>query len=103
MHIAIRRYRTEPKLVEPALKAIVEDFMPVLRMTPGFVAYYAYREGADRLATLSLFQDQASAEASSQSAAKMVKMSLSKLLPNPPEVFLTPVAGACHGPASAAG
>lgn len=96
MHIAIRKYKTDPKLVAQALKQIEESFMPVLKLSPGFVAYYAFKEGNDRLATVSVFQDQESAEKSTQSAANLVKMSLAALLPNPPEVFHGPVSCQSH-------
>lgn len=92
MHIAVRRYKTDPKLVAQALFQIGESFLPVLKMTPGFIAYYAFPEGDGALATVSVFRDRESAEASTQSAAKFVKLSLSKLLPEPPEVFHGPVA-----------
>ncbi|MBI5202194.1 MAG: hypothetical protein HY925_11450 [Elusimicrobia bacterium] len=92
MYIAIRRYKTDPKLVPQALKRIEEDFMPVLKMAPGFVAYYALQEGPDRIATIGVFVDKEAAEKSVASAANLVKMSLSALLPNPPEIFVGPVA-----------
>ena len=94
MHIAIRRYKTDPKLVSEALKRIEEAFMPVLQMSPGFVAYYAFQDGEGSLASISIFQDEAAAEASTRSAANLVKMSLASLLPSPPEVFHGPLA--CH-------
>lgn len=99
MHIAVRRYKTDPKLVAQALFQIGESFLPVLKMTPGFIAYYAFPEGDGALATVSVFGDRESAEASTQSAAKFVTLSLSKLLPNPPEVFHGPVA--CSGQSAA--
>lgn len=99
MYIAVRRYKTEPKLVDAALKEIGDSFMPVLKLQPGFVAYYAYREGAGGVTSISVFQDQAAAELSTKSAANLVKMSLSRLLPNAPEVFHGPVA--CHSLADA--
>ena len=92
MYIAIRRYKTDPRHVAQALSQIETAFMPVLKMAPGFVSYYAFQEGPDRLATISVFADQESAERSTQSAANLVKMSLSSLLPDPPEVFHGPVA-----------
>lgn len=94
MHIAIRKYKTDPSLADQALQRIAEAFMPVLKMSPGFVAYYAFREGPDRVTSVSVFKDQESAEASTRSAANLVKMSLASLLPNPPEVFHGPVF--CH-------
>lgn len=100
MHIAIRRYKTDPKLADQALQRIAEAFMPVLKMAPGFVAYYAFREGPDSVTSVSVFQDQESAEASTRSAANLVKMSLASLLPSPPEVFHGPVFCADLGPAS---
>ncbi len=92
MYIAIRRYKTDPKLVSQALSQIQTAFMPVLQMAPGFVAYYAFQEGADKVSTISVFSDQEAAEKSTQSAANLVKMSLAALLPNAPEVFHGPVA-----------
>ncbi|MBI4348742.1 MAG: hypothetical protein HY553_18025 [Elusimicrobia bacterium] len=99
MYIAVRKYKTEPKLVDAALKEIGDAFMPVLKLQPGFVAYYAYREGEGGITSISVFQSPEAAEMSTKSAANLVKMSLAKLLPNAPDVFHGPVA--CHSLADA--
>jgi hypothetical protein len=48
------------------------------------LAYYALNAG--KIATVSVFEDQAGAEESIRMAADWVRQNLASLLPNPPEI-----------------
>ena len=50
------------------------------------MAYYALNAGADEIASVNVFEDQAGAEESIRMAAEWVRQNLAALLPNPPEI-----------------
>ena len=87
MHVAIRRYRTDPASVDEVMRQVNEGFIPIIKASNGFLAYYALRAGAGEIATVSVFEDQAGAEESIRMAADWVRGNLAALLPNPPEVI----------------
>ncbi len=86
MHVAIRRYRTDPASVEEVMRQVNEGFIPIIKDADGFLAYYALKAGSDEVATVSIFEDQAGAEESSRRAADWVRQNLAALLPDPPEI-----------------
>ncbi|TJZ59184.1 hypothetical protein FCH28_03550 [Streptomyces piniterrae] len=85
MYAAIRRYEgvTDPT---EATRRVSEGFLPLMRQTPGFVAYYWIDAGDGVMISTSIFQDQAGAEESISKAADFVRDNLASLLPNPPQV-----------------
>ena len=68
MHAVIRRYRGASALND-LLAQRSQDVEQLLRDIPGFVAYYAIRDG-DELATVTVCQDQAGTEESSRRAGE---------------------------------
>ena len=87
MHVAIRQYRINPRDVEAVTQKVQEGFVPLLRQAPGFVEYYWLNAGNGRVVSVGFFQDEASAEASTQMAANYVRQFLYELVRNPPEVI----------------
>ncbi|MFE7776248.1 hypothetical protein ACFU5O_20625 [Streptomyces sp. NPDC057445] len=85
MYAAVRRYEgvTDPA---EAARLVDEGFVPLMRQTPGFVAYYWIDAGNAVMVSTSIFQDQAGAEESVSRAADFVRDNLASLLPNPPQV-----------------
>ena len=86
MHVAIRRYQTDPASVEEIMRHVNEGFIPIIKDAEGFLAYYALNSGAGEIATVSVFEDQAGAEESIRMAADWVRQNLAALLPDPPEI-----------------
>jgi hypothetical protein len=86
MYAAIRRYDTDPRIVDELTRRVNEGFLPIISNAPGFVAYYVIDEGNGVLVSVSVFEDQAGAEESSKRSATWVQQQLSALLPNPPQV-----------------
>jgi quinol monooxygenase YgiN len=86
MHVAIRRYHTDPASVDAVMQQVNEGFIPIIKDADGFLAYYALKAGSDEVATVSIFEDQAGAEESSRRAADWVRQNLAALLPDPPEI-----------------
>ena len=87
MHAAVRIYQAEPGSVDEVIRGINEGFLPIIKDASGFQAYYALDAGLDRLATVSVFEDQAGAEESTRMAADWIRENnMASMLPTPPEV-----------------
>lgn len=84
MFAAIRRYHTDPDSIEEVARRVTEGFLPLISDLPGFVVYIALDAGQGEYGTVSVFEDQASAEESNRVAEQWVNENLSDLLP-PPE------------------
>ena len=85
MWAAVRRYEgiTDPDLVG---RMVDETFVPLLEQLPGFVAYYWLDAGDGVMASLSVFEDQASTDKSVEIARDWVAKNAAELMPNPPRV-----------------
>ena len=85
MFAAIRYYRAEPGSVDEVARRVQEGFVPLLQETAGFVSYFvlspADREGA--IVSVSVFEDQESAEESNRMAEDWVGQNLSELVVTP--------------------
>jgi hypothetical protein len=93
MYAAIRRYEIpDPDAVEELMQRLKEGFLPIISEVPGFLAYYAVYEGEFSglyegdvvLTTVSIFEDLAGAQRSTDAAAEYVKENLAALLPQAP-------------------
>ena len=73
--------------VDEVIREINEGFLPIIKDASGFQAYYALDAGGGRLASVSVFDDQAGAEESTRMAADWIRQNMASLLPNPPEVL----------------
>ena len=72
MFVSIRRYRDVPSLT--ALCRDIElDFVPRLKRSPGFIAYYAVDGSDGTLTTVSVFSTAAMAEESNSQAAAWMR------------------------------
>ncbi len=85
MHMTIRLYELDPDWVDMLLRRVTEEFVPMIRDAPGFLAYYALDAGDGTVASVSVFEDQAGAEEWNRLAADWVRRELTSMLPNPPE------------------
>ena len=72
MFVSVRRYRNVPS-VNDLCRDIELDFVPRLRRSPGFVAYYAIDGGDGTLTTVSVFSTMAMAEESNEAAAEWLR------------------------------
>jgi quinol monooxygenase YgiN len=87
MFAAIRYYQAEPPSIDEVLRRVQEEFVPLIRDMAGFVSYFALvpSEREDQIITLSLFEDQQSAEESNEKAVEWVAQNLRELLRPTPE------------------
>lgn len=86
MHIVIRDYHaTAPGVVAAAVER-QESLKAAMRAIDGLVAYYIVDKGNGDLATVSVVQDQASAEESIRVAAAWVRENMAQWASNPPTI-----------------
>jgi quinol monooxygenase YgiN len=86
MFAAIRYYQADPPSIDEVVRRVQEEFVPLIRDTQGFVSYFILvpSEREEDIVSVSVFEDQQSAEESNRKAAEWVAQNLSELLrPNP--------------------
>ena len=83
MFAAIRYYRTDPDSIESVVRRVKEGFVLFIKETPGFVAYFVLNPRQDEIVSVSVFEEQRSAEESNKKAEEWVRQNLSELLPSP--------------------
>ena len=87
MFAAIRYYRADPDSIDEVIRRTREGFVPLIRDTPGFVSYLVLapveREG--EIVSVSVFEDEQSAQGSNERAEEWVRENLSGLIV-PPEL-----------------
>lgn len=83
MYGAVRRYQFDPRNSEEIDRKVSELFVPLLKKTPGFVAYYWVDNGNGMGASMSVFKDEAGAKESIHIAADFVQRELASMLGKP--------------------
>src|SRR4026208_1041327 len=87
MYVSVRRYNiTDTESVEEISRRVKEGAVPLISQTPGFIAYYLADGGERVVVSISLFDDQAGAEASNRIAADWVKENLAPVVVGRPQV-----------------
>jgi heme-degrading monooxygenase HmoA len=87
MFAAIRYYQADPPSIEEVVRRVQEEFVPLIRDMRGFVSYFILvpSEREEDIVSVSVFEDQQSAEESNRKAAEWVVQNLSELLLPTPE------------------
>ena len=91
MFAVVRHYHFKPEDGKKIDQLIQEGFVPLIKKAKGFVRYYWLDTGAGEGASLSVFKDKAGADESVLLAADFVKINMSELLIQKPEVIEGPV------------
>jgi hypothetical protein len=78
-YMSVRRYTTSGP-ISVIVRIVTEGFVPIIRDAPGFVAFYVVDGGNGSLASVSIFTDQAEAEASNRMAAGYIAEHLASRL-----------------------
>ena len=91
MFAVIRHYHFNPKDGAEIDRRISEEFIPIVKSAKGFVRYYWLDTGDGEGASLGVFTDKAGADESVHLAADYVKVHLSKLLTQKPEIIEGPI------------
>ena len=84
MYLVIRRYSNAAALAD-AMQEREEEVTGLIRGVPGFVAYYATRDG-DSVTTVTVCNDQAGTQESTRRAREWVQSNLGGAAPGAPEV-----------------
>ncbi len=85
MYAVIRRYSGVAKLIS-SLDSRQEEVKKLVSGTPGFVAYYAIRDG-EALATITVCKDRAGADESSRATAQWVRDNMAGVRVTAPEAY----------------
>ena len=87
MFAAIRYYQADPPSVDEVVRRVQEDFVPLIRDMQGFISYFILvpSEREEDIVSVSVFEDQQSAEESNSKAAEWVAQNLGELLRPSPE------------------
>src|SRR5277367_708631 len=80
MHVTIRRYAINPGSTKELLDQVRTSFIPIISRAPNFVCYYAVDEGDGDISTISIFRDEASANASNGIAAEWAMKNVASLI-----------------------
>jgi hypothetical protein len=85
--IVIRRYQLLPgKSMDALVKLVNDGFVPIISKIPGFREYLLVDAGAGAHLSVSIFDDESGAEASTRDAADWAAANVAELIEGPPEV-----------------
>ena len=83
MYVTVRRYKNAAGLMD-AMRARANEVEDVISSIPGFVSYFATRDG-DSMTSISVFDDKAGCDESTRQAAQWVRDNVQPM-PGAPEV-----------------
>ena len=87
MYAVIRRYNIAQGSADSIAQRVNEGFLPIVSQTPGFVAYYVMNPGDGTIASVSVFEDKAGAEASTRSSTEWVRQNLGAIIRTAPVIM----------------
>ena len=73
MYAAIRRYKVRPEVTSEVIKHIMEGFVPLIKQSPGLLAYYLLDEEDGSFSTVSIFEERDQLEKANGLAANWMK------------------------------
>src|SRR3954463_16224219 len=76
MYTTIRKYRTDPQSMDEIVRKIEVSFKGTVSAEPGFSGYYVVDGGDGVLVTISVFEEQAGAERSTELASTFIEEEL---------------------------
>ncbi len=100
MYAAIRKYSIKPKFINEVMQRIRGEFLHIINKEPGFIAYYAIREGDNEVLTISVFETQVSAEGSTPMALEWVTRNLAGFVQGEAQTNVGWVFGSSFGSAT---
>ena len=87
MYASIRRYKVKNiNDFDEIIRRSQQDFVPLIKQVPGFIAYHLINTGNDTVVTFSLFHNQAGADESTRLATNWVQQNLAQYVQGPLEV-----------------
>jgi hypothetical protein len=87
VYTIIRRYEGVDKgKMEAAIGRVESELKPRIQQARGFVGYYLILGDDDTVATISVFEDRETAEASAREVREWVQENVADAVPNAPQV-----------------
>jgi hypothetical protein len=87
MYAAIRRYNVFEGAADRIIERVNTGFLPTLRESPGFVAYFVVDAGDGTMAAVTVFEDREGAESSNRAATEWVRQQLGGLVKSAPVIL----------------
>jgi hypothetical protein len=100
MYAAIRKYSIKSKFINEVMQRIQGEFLHIINREPGFIAYYAMRDGDNDVLTISIFETQSGAEGSTPLALEWVTRNLVGFVQGEPQTNVGWVFGSSFGSAT---
>ena len=76
MYAAIRRYQIDPDRTSVVIEHILNNFVPLVRQTPGLHTYHVIDAGNGALATLTVCENQSAIETTNTMASEWIRQYL---------------------------
>jgi heme-degrading monooxygenase HmoA len=86
MYTVIRRYNVAPGSADTIVQKISESFIPLISQMPGFIGWHLVNPGDGTIASISMFEDKAGAEASTKTATEWVRQNLASVIRTAPVI-----------------
>ncbi|MGH8066658.1 MAG: antibiotic biosynthesis monooxygenase [Candidatus Entotheonellia bacterium] len=80
VYISMMRAMVAPGAASEIAKRVQKGFVPMMSREPGFLAYYLMSGPDNELTTISIFQQQAAADASNEKALQWIKQNIASLV-----------------------
>lgn len=87
MHVTVRKYRKIEGDQNQIAERVNREFLPLISKIDGFVDFYAASTDDGGLVSVSVYEDAKGGDESVRAAAKWVGQTMSKELPEKPEVI----------------
>ncbi len=87
MYAVIRRYNIAPGSADTIVQKVNESFLPLISQAPGFIGWHLINPGDGTIASISIFEDKAGAEASTKTATDWVRQNLASLIRTAPVIM----------------
>jgi hypothetical protein len=87
MYVMVRRYAGKGSLMDRLAPQVRDGLVPILRQAPGFKGYCAFASEGGDIVSVSVFNDQSSANAANDQVRQWAMANLRDALPDPPEVL----------------
>ncbi|MHB8597516.1 MAG: hypothetical protein ACYDER_11980 [Ktedonobacteraceae bacterium] len=73
MNGSVRQYKIDRNVVINLVQRFQQEFVPVVREMPEFVAFYVITRGADIMTTVAIFDSQAGVDRANQLALETIR------------------------------
>ena len=87
MLITIRSRTMSPGCVDSIMLKLNQGFVPIIKKQKGYISYYVIDSGNDVVTAISIFEDEATSQASNRLAEAWVKENLGPMVPGSADII----------------